>query len=105
MTAAATALAGRTLQNETDIEVLTSLLLGAGSIGSDAMATYATRFDQIDPTLAYLGDAQPGVATSAASWRMRKLDFGVDGDVTVTWADGDANFDNVWDDRASLTYS
>jgi hypothetical protein len=68
---------------------------------------YATRYDQDSstPTLAYLGKAQVGTATSAAGWQIQKLDFGIDGDVTVTWADGNAGFDNVWDNRASLSYS
>ena len=73
--------------------------------GDVATPSLATRFDQIDPTLGYIGEANPGTATSAASWRVRKLDFGVDGDVTVTWADGNSNFDNIWDNRASLSYS
>lgn len=74
----------------------------------DAMATdYATRYDQdaATPTFAYLGKAPVGTATSAAAWQVQKLVFGVDGDVEVTWADGNAAFDNVWDDRASLSYS
>lgn len=68
---------------------------------------YATRYDQDSstPTFAYLGKAPVGSATSAAAWQIQKLDFGADGDVTVTWADGDAAFNNIWDDRASLTYS
>ena len=68
---------------------------------------YTTRYDQDadPPTTAYLGQAAPGTATSAASWRIQKLVFGGDGDVTTTWADGNAYFDNVWDDRASLSYS
>jgi hypothetical protein len=70
-------------------------------------AIYALRYDQDadPPTVAYMGQATPGTATSAASWRIQKLVFGGDGDVTTTWADGNASFDNVWDDRASLTYS
>lgn len=72
----------------------------------DSMS-YATRYDQDSstPTFAYLGKASAGSATSAAVWQIQKLDFGVDGDVTVTWADGNARFDNVWDNRASLSYS
>jgi hypothetical protein len=68
---------------------------------------YSTRYDQdaSTPTLAYLGKAYPGAADSAASWQIQKLTFGIDGDVTITWADGNAAFDNVWDDRASLSYS
>lgn len=74
----------------------------------EVMATnYATRYDQdaSTPTFAYLGKAAVGTATSAAAWQIQKLTFGVDGDVDITWADGDASFDNVWDDRASLSYS
>ena len=67
---------------------------------------YATLYDQdaISPTLAYLGKAAPGSAKSDPVWQLKKLTFGVDGDVEITWADGNAAFDNVWDDRASLTY-
>ncbi len=27
------------------------------------------------------------------------------GVTTITWADGDTAFNNIWDNRASLTYS
>ena len=65
------------------------------------------RYDQdADPaTYAYLGTAVPGTNTNAALWRIQKLTFSPDGDVVATWADGNANFDNIWDNRASLTYS
>ncbi len=68
---------------------------------------YATQYDQdaTTPTFAYLGKAQVGAVTSAAVWQIQKLTFGADGDVAITWADGDAAFDNVWDNRASLSYS
>ena len=68
---------------------------------------YSIRHDQDanPPTLAYVGRAEPGAAESAAAWQVQKLVFGIDGDVAVTWADGNAAFDNIWDDRASLSYS
>lgn len=68
---------------------------------------YAIQYDQDadPPTAAYLGQAVPGTDTSAAGWRIQKLTFGVDGDVSSQWADGNASFDNIWDDRASLSYS
>ena len=67
----------------------------------------ALRYDQDadPPTVAYLGQAVPGTSTGASGWRVQKLVFNAQGDVTCTWADGNANFDNVWDDRTSLTYS
>ena len=73
--------------------------------GRDTGATVAKRFDQADSTTGYLGEAAVGVPTTAALWRIQKLVFGVDGDVTITWADGNSAFDNVWDNRASLSYS
>jgi hypothetical protein len=54
--------------------------------------------------ISYVGEALPGAATSAASWRVKRLTE-TGPDVAVQWADGNGNFDNVWDDRASLSYS
>jgi hypothetical protein len=70
-------------------------------------ANYATQYDQDSstPTYAYYGRADPGVATSAAAWQIQKLTYAADGDVTIQWADGNDSFDNVWDNRASLSYS
>lgn len=67
--------------------------------------SYAKRYDQVDDTLAYLGDAAVGSSISTASWRIQKLEFGVTGSVTITFADGNTNFDNIWNNRASLSYS
>jgi hypothetical protein len=67
--------------------------------------TYTSNFDQYDAATGYVGDALPGTATSAALWRIKKLVFGADGDVTTTFADGNDLFDNIWDNRASLSYS
>ena len=76
----------------------------AGSGGEEEMA-YAKQTDFVTDNLIYRGEAAVGSATSASAWRIRKLIIGNDGDVSETWADGNANFDNVWDDRLSLTYS
>lgn len=73
------------------------------SEGSQVVA-YATRID--DTTTAnvtYFGFAPVGTATSAASWQIYKIDE--TSGAVKTWADGDANFNNVWDNRASLSYS
>lgn len=43
----------------------------------------------------------PLVVPPVFKW-MNKVDIS---SRTNTWADGDANFDNVWDNRESLTYS
>jgi hypothetical protein len=51
----------------------------------------------------YIGYADAGTATSAASWRIKKVD--ISNYPVITWADGDTNFNNVFDNRVSLTYS
>lgn len=68
---------------------------------------YTIRYDQDadPPTFAYLGQALPGTAESEDLWRIQKLVFSVDGDVTTLWAEGTALFDKAWDDRAGFSYS
>lgn len=67
-------------------------------------ANFATRVD--DTTTAsttYIGNAPIGSATSSAVWQIYKIDES--SGMVKTWADGDANYDNVWDNRASLSYN
>ena len=70
----------------------------------------ATRVDEEDggDTL-YIGDALPGTVTSSATWSIKKIVFTEDGggnsDAVTTWADGNSNRDNIWDNRLSLTYT
>src|SRR5574343_1418391 len=61
----------------------------------------ALKLDNASSTVMYVGEAAAGSATSAAVWRIKKLD--TSSGVALSWADGDTSFDNVWDARASLT--
>ena len=63
----------------------------------------AARIDEVDATTTYVGLAAPGVGTGSAVWQIRRLTSSGN-DLTVEWADGNAEFDNVWDNRASLSY-
>jgi hypothetical protein len=53
-------------------------------------------------TYTYVGQAVPTSGTDEAVWQIRRV-TNATGD--LVHADGDGNFDNVWDDRASLDYS
>lgn len=64
----------------------------------------ALELDVASTTVTYVGEAEAGSAASAAAWRVRKLTKTGD-NLSIKWADGDTLFDNVWDNRASLTYS
>jgi len=55
----------------------------------------------------YMGEALPGTATSAATWRIRKMEYdnGTQRPPTgVLWADGVSTFTKVWDDRSTGGY-
>lgn len=51
----------------------------------------------------YIGEAVPNTATSAAGWRIQKM-VTSGTTTTITWAGGGSRFDQIWDNRASLTY-
>jgi YD repeat-containing protein len=54
----------------------------------------------------YQGWASPGAATSDAVWRICKMTWDASGNMTsIDWCDSNKNFDNIWDDRASVTYT
>lgn len=66
------------------------------------------RLDEVSGDLTYIGEAEtPGTATSAASWRIVRLDeSGTGGEELIKqYANGSTDFDQIWDDRASLSYS
>lgn len=55
--------------------------------------------------ITYVGKAPIGSSQSSAGWQIMKMDeSGTPTTLAITWADGNANYDNVWDNRTSLTY-
>ena len=64
----------------------------------------ASIIDEASATTTYFGYAPIGTATSSASWKVKRVvESGTT--ITTTWADGNNNYDNTWDNRASLSYS
>jgi len=73
---------------------------------ADLEMPYAQQVDFVNEDVIYKGWAETGTITSLPLWRIQKITFvGTDEDVTIEWADGNGNFDNVWDSRAGLTYT
>lgn len=66
---------------------------------------YSKRIDFITDTLLYKGEALVGSSESSPIWRIRRITIGNDNDVTEVWAEGTANFDKIWANRAALSYS
>lgn len=65
----------------------------------------SVRVDVVDSGTTYVGKAQIGAAEASAVWQIFRMLTGSDGDVTIQWADGDGEFDNIWANRATLSYS
>ena len=73
--------------------------------GGNALVIDAALAEIIDQTTSatytYICEALPGTASSAAAWRISRLTTATG---VIQWADGNGKFDNVADNRASLTY-
>ena len=60
--------------------------------------------EEVSNVLQYRGWADPGTLTSEPKWQIRRFQIN-SGLATWEWADGNDEGDNIWDDRASLSYS
>lgn len=86
------------------LEVLTRLGLGYDGQNlqlnnAENLATKVT----VAGDLTYVGIAAPGSAQASAVWQCKKIDQS--SGTVVTFADGDANFDNTATDLTAHTYS
>lgn len=86
---------------ENDSETSLQRLKLSDLTGGGALAKKIT----VDGTSTYIATAQPGTVQSAASWQVQHIDESVAGTTLITWADGNANFDNVATDLTVLSYS
>lgn len=74
------------------------------SIDTAVNSEEAQRIDESSATVTYVGLAAAGSGNASAVWKIKKIE--VSGTVTtISWADGNTNYDNVWNNRASLSYS
>jgi len=64
---------------------------------------YNKLIDQ-EGTFYYIGEALPGTNTNQPKWRIKRIEE-VGNDYNILWASGTAEFDKIWDDRVSFTYS
>ena len=64
--------------------------------------------DEASATVTYIGKAIPGSDTtqhkSEAIWKIKKIDS-TSNPTLIVYADGNSDYDNIWDNRALLTYS
>lgn len=62
---------------------------------------FTLRLDTVG-SVDYIGEASIGTVTSSSSWRIKKVDS--TSGIIIQWA-GTGVFDQVWDNRATLSYS
>jgi hypothetical protein len=75
-----------------------------GSITATTVNTsYAVRSDSASATITYVGKAEIGSNESSPVWQIMRITSGVSGE-TIEYA-GTGLFDQVWANRASLTYA
>lgn len=70
-----------------------------------ATKNLATKIDTTTTSgVTYIGKAAIGSTGAQPVWQIKKLDTNTIS-LDKTWADGNDSFDNVWDDRAGLSYA
>ena len=88
---------------ETQLLVKACLDLIKGNISDISIQAKLLQVDSVGNTT-YLGYAAPGADVVNPVWGIKKV-VETGGDAEFTWADGDNVFDNIWNDRLTLTYS
>jgi hypothetical protein len=100
------------LESPPEVSVLVELVVGPqgppGPAGAAAASEddmrYSKQVDFVTDDLFYKGEALPGTAVAAPSWRISRTTVSNDGDVAEEWAEGSSEFSHIWDNRASYTY-
>lgn len=62
------------------------------------------RLVDTDGDYVYVGEALPGTARNASTWRIKRV-YEVGDDIEIIWADNTADFVKVWDDRNTYEYN
>jgi hypothetical protein len=88
-----------------DIPVKTSTDSGAKvqhvNVDNIVSTAYSTRMDE-GATYTYIGKASPGSAEGSAVWQIARL---TNANTTIVYANGSSSFDQIWTNRAILSYS
>jgi hypothetical protein len=66
-------------------------------------SSYAARVDDLTSVM-YIGKATSGSSDASSVWQIKRIVFS--GTTTdTTWANGSTTFNNIWNNRAALSYS
>lgn len=73
-------------------------------IVSDGAGVIDKTDDISTPGSIYVGCAPSGSLSSDSTWQILRVDT-IAGGIETFYADGDNQFDNIWDNRTGLSYS
>jgi len=66
---------------------------------------YTNTYDYSAGKLIYSGRAAPGASKGSPVWQIKKYLYSGNDLVDIQWCDGDILYDNIWNNRASYSYS
>ena len=68
---------------------------------------YSMRMDyDTSGNITYIGFAKPGSTEDKPVWAIKKLEYDDNGNlVAIKWAEGNNNFDKIWNNRTTYSYS
>lgn len=75
----------------------------SGRVLTATSAEEASRIDEPSSSITYLGYARQGAATSQPIWKIKKIEV-VGTETIVSYAGDGKQHNQIWDDRAILTY-
>ena len=74
------------------------------TIGTNLEVQYNKLID-FDGDITYIGEAEPGTNSNNPTWRIKRIETLSDGDTSILWVNGSADFIHTWDDRLTYNYS
>lgn len=91
-------------ENEAENALVRQKPIATEAKQDEIIGNYAFQYaeNSVDSKIFYIGEAAIGSATSDAVWRIQRYD--TNSGIIKQWADGDANFDNVWNNREEISY-
>ena len=84
-------------------QVLLDIKVAFQNSGGAGAVKQPLREDESQPNVVYKGYAVPNAKASQPLWAIQKISR-VDNQIIYEWADGDENYDNIWDNRYELQY-
>lgn len=84
-------------------QVLQDIKLTFQNGGGGGTVKLPLREDESQPSVVYKGYAVANANTYDALWAIQKISR-IDNQIIYEWADGNENYDNIWDNRYAIQY-